>query len=126
MSRTFELELLPQTFAVCRLNAGEAIPEWVRGDFVSVTKTADETSIVCDDDHVPADAGCERAWRALKVRGPLDFAMVGVLSAILAPLDRAQISVLTVSTYDTDYVLVKADKLVRAIAALIAEGHQVR
>jgi len=117
--------VLPDVLAVCRLDASAPIPGWVRGDFVSITRTRDELSIVCAQANVPADVRCERDWRALKVEGQLDFALTGILVSIATPLANAGISIFAISTFDTDYVLVKADVLDKAIQVLQKAGHQI-
>ena len=120
------LTILPETLAVCRLGADDALPPWLpaRG-FVSVTRTADELSVVCVEDAVPEGVRAERGWRCLAVAGPLDFGLTGVLASIAAPLADAQISIFAISTFDTDYVLVKAEKLDEAAEALRRAGHVV-
>ena len=119
------LSLLAAPVAVCRLAPDAAIPEWARGAFTSITRTADELSIVCDDGAVPGDVQAERGWRALKLEGPIPFEMTGVASALLAPLAEARISVFLISTYDTDYLLLKADALERAMGVLRGAGYEV-
>jgi len=116
------LTFVPGRFAVCRLPAHEAIPDWARGAFVSITRTADELSIVCDESSVPGDLQAERGWTCMKVLGPLPFEMVGVAAALTAPLADAAISVIVVGTFDTDYLLVKEELRAKAIAALEAAG----
>jgi hypothetical protein len=120
------ITILPGPLAVCRLGAGEAFPAWLpaRG-FVSIARTADELSIVCAEDAVPEGVRSERGWRCLAVAGPLDFGMTGVLASIAAPLADAGISIFALSTFDTDYVLVKAEKLEDAAEALRRAGHEV-
>lgn len=122
---TLRLSVLPATVAVCRLAADAAIPSWIRGAFTSVTRTSDELSIVCDDDAVPEDVQAERNWRALKLEGPIPFEMTGVASALLAPLAAARISIFLISTYDTDYLLLKAESFERAVEVLRAAGYIV-
>jgi hypothetical protein len=118
------LTILPETLAVCRLSADDAFPAWLpaRG-FISVTRTAGELSVVCAADAVPADFRCEAGWRALAVEGPLDFGLTGILASIAAPLAEAGISIFTISTFDTDCVLVKAERLDDAVNALRRAGH---
>jgi hypothetical protein len=91
----------------------------------AIIRTQEELSIVCEQENVPPDIRCERNWRAMKVAGPLDFALVGVLASLAGALADAGVSVFALSTYDTDYLLVKADTLERAIDALEAAGHRV-
>ena len=113
--------------AVCRLDASAEIPGWAMvGDFYSVTHTSDELSVVCAEDKVPVGVRCEKGWRGLKVEGPLDFGLVGILAAIAATLAAAGISLFALATFDTDYILVKADQYERAIAALAASGHTIK
>lgn len=120
-----KLSLLPGTFAVCRLAPDADIPSWFWRDrtFLALTCTADELSIICPAAHVPTDIRCEQPWSALKVQGPLDFALTGILSALAAPLAAASISIFAVSTFDTDYILLKERDLARACQILQAAGH---
>ena len=119
------LSILPDAVAVCRLASDASVPDWARGAFLSITRTADELSIVCDDDAVPADAQAERGWRVLKLEGPIPFEMTGVASALLAPLAAARISIFLISTYDTDYLLLKAATFSRAVDVLRGAGYDV-
>lgn len=122
-----ELRVLPDRLAVARMapDAAWPIPSR-RGGLVSITRTADELSIVCPEDDVPAEAAkVERGWHALEVLGPLDFAMVGVMSALTRPLADVGVAVFVVSTFDTDYILVHASALETAVKALRAAGNTV-
>lgn len=116
--------VLQGTYAVCRLAPDAKRPTWAAGDFVSVTATVEELSIICPAKLVPADVRAERDWRVLKVAGPFPFDTVGVLAALAAPLAAAKVSVLAVGTFDTDYLLVKADALDAALRALAGAGHR--
>ena len=91
----------------------------------TVTRTPDELSIVCAASHLPAHASAERGWRCLRVAGTIDFAVTGVLASIAGPLANAAVSIFAISTYDTDYVLVREHALAAAIKALTAVGHDV-
>jgi hypothetical protein len=116
-----KLRLLQARFAVCRLDPVASVsPDLLKPnqEFLSITRTADELSIVCPESLVPAGAKVERGWRALKVQGPLDFSLTGIIAALTAPLAAAKISVFAVATFDTDYILVREADLERAIAAL--------
>ena len=126
--RPLSLVVLPGSYAVCRLSPGERMPDTaLHGDFVSVTRTLDEVSVVCLEGQAPEEgAMVEAGWRCLKVEGPLDFALTGVLAALAAALAEAGVSIFAVSTYNTDYLLVKAAALERAVAALAAAGQRVR
>ena len=119
------LTILPGTFAVCRLLPSEDMPDWVWRDksLLSVTYTADELSIVCMSNIVPSNVQCERDWAAIKVQGPLDFALTGILAALASPLASAGIAIFALSTFDTDYLLMKEDMLQRAKAVLEQHGH---
>jgi hypothetical protein len=125
-SRTLALTLLPDRLAVCRLAPREPVPAWTGdGPFLSVTRTADELSIVCAAERVPDDVRCERDFRCLAVQGPLDFAATGILASLAAPLAAAGISIFALSTYDTDYLLVREGDLDRALVGLTGAGHRV-
>ena len=121
------LRVLPGALAIARLAADAAPPGWAApaGPFHAVVRTRGETSIVCSDDAVPGDVAAERGFRALQVAGPLDFALTGVLAAVAVPLASAAVSIFAIATYDTDYVLVRGERLDEAIAALEAAGHRV-
>jgi hypothetical protein len=114
------------SFAVCKLPAGSPLPAWATaGDFFSVTRTTDELSVVCREEAVPEGVVCERGWRCLRVAGAMPFTLVGVLASLTTPLASAGVSVFAISTFDTDYLLVPAGDLPRAVAALRAAGHLV-
>jgi hypothetical protein len=123
------LSVLNDRLAVCRLdplNPGESLPVWASvGDLYSITQTADELSVVCDEDAVPNDVTSELGWRCLKAHGPFEFSMVGVLASLTGPLAAAGISIFALSTYDTDYLLVKDEDLEGAVEVLLKEGHAV-
>ena len=121
------LEVLAGDFTVSRLSPGEPVPPWATAaDFSSVTRTAEELSIICPSSQVPAVIKSERGWSLVKFCGPLDFGAVGVLAAVTAPLARAGISLLAIGTFDTDYVLIKSVRLDEAVRVLEAAGHTVR
>jgi hypothetical protein len=120
------LRILPGRLGVARLDAAAPVPEWAGGDaFASVTRTADELSIICDEALIPASVRCERGWCALMLEGQFEFSQIGVLSPIAQALARAEVSLLTVSTFDTDIILVKHSRLDRARAALVSAGYRV-
>jgi hypothetical protein len=96
------------------------------GSLLAACWTAEETSIVCPDSEVPTDVQAETGWRALRVAGTLDFALADVLLSLLQPLAEAEIRVLALSTYDTDYVLVRETDLERARNALLSAGHRAK
>jgi hypothetical protein len=120
------LYILPDRLAVCRLAAEAPIPEWAQpGDLLALVRSRDEFTVICPERFVPPETRAERGFRALMVQGPLDFSLTGVLAAIAAPLARAGVSIFALSTYDTDYVLVREDSLERAVGALTAAGFLV-
>ncbi|WP_354700685.1 hypothetical protein DSM112329_00970 [Paraconexibacter sp. AEG42_29] len=126
--RTFTLTVRPGRFAVCRLAAAAAAPPAPPATAVlySVTRTADELSIVCPEAEAPAGAVVEGGWRVLTLAGPFDLnTEVGVLVRILQPLADAGVGIFALSTYDTDHVLVHDAQLPQAVAALQAAGHTV-
>jgi uncharacterized protein len=120
-----ELEVLPCQLAVCRLSSGSATPAWVSGIFTSVTHTPEELSIVCDQQCVPHDVPASRGWRLLKVSGPIAFDTTGVAAALIQPLADAEISVLLLATYDTDYLLLQESSFNHALDRLRDAGHRV-
>lgn len=121
------LTLLAQPLAICRLDAASPVPAWANTacGFLSVTRTADERSIVCAEAVVPGGIRHEPGWLAFRVEGPLDFGLTGVLASLLEPLARAKVSIFALSTFDTDYILVKAAQADTAARALEAAGHTV-
>ncbi|WP_343342764.1 ACT domain-containing protein [Terrisporobacter petrolearius] len=120
------MKLLKEKYGVCRLNKTELIPEWARNsDFFSITKTSDKLSIVCFQDNIPNDIKCEKDWRVLKIEGPLDFSLIGILASISTILAQNGISIFAISTYDTDYILVKNKDIDNAIDSLIKERYEV-
>jgi hypothetical protein len=122
--KILELSVLPQRLAVCQLDPDETIPDWLAEcDFWSVTRTDEELSVVLPEERAPAAWKAARGWRCLKVRGPLDFSLTGILSSLASPLAEAGISIFAISTYDSDYVLVREKDLDRAREVLTESGH---
>jgi uncharacterized protein len=123
VSPSVTLDVVPGAFAICRLNAAATAPAWAaRGPFSSITRTTTELSIVCPSDALPADVEAQRGYRALAVRGPLDFSLIGVVAQLSTTLAAAAISIFVVSTHDTDYVFVPEADLDAAISALRGAG----
>lgn len=122
-----DLALMKQELAICRLEEHDPVPDWAwRGELVSVTRARGELSLICAAGAVPEGAvKAERGWRALVVTTAMDFSVTGVAAALTAPLAQAGVSVLPVATYDTDYFLVKDERLADAIEALLAAGHRL-
>jgi uncharacterized protein len=119
-----------ERLAVLRLAADARIPPWaLEGGFFCVVRTRDEISIVCSEDvcspgRLPDGVSGEWGWLALQLEGPFPFSMTGVLASFVQPLADAQVPVFAISTFDTDYVLIKRDDLERAVSALHAAGHE--
>ncbi len=115
----------PERLGICRLPANDRVPAWVhRSAFFSVSRSRDELSVVCEEKLVPKSVRCEVGWRAIKVKGTLDPALIGVLASLANPLTEAKVSIFSISTYDTDYLLVRHKKLQQAKEALVAAGHR--
>lgn len=120
------LDRLDGTLAVCRLGADAALADWMwTGPVASVTRTEAELSVVCAEGSVPPGVRAERGWRALRVRGPLVFDLTGVLASLTAPIAEAGVPLFSLSTFDTDVILVRETDLEAAAEALRAVGHEV-
>jgi uncharacterized protein len=121
------LTVLPDRYAICRLDALAEVPDWcAKGEFVSISRTSEELSLVCLESNVPAGLACEAGWRIFKCEGPLDFTLPGIIASLAEPLADAGIPIFSIATYDTDYVLVKEAHLDTAVNALSTYGHAVR
>lgn len=124
--RRLTLTVMPGEYAICRLNAHARMPDWtfVSGGLWVTTRTRDGVTVVCPSEAVPADATAETGWRALKVRGPFALDETGVLSALASVLAAAAVSIFAVSTFETDYLLVRQTQLDVARSALESAGHR--
>jgi len=117
---------IPGPFAVCRLPADAPAPDWAwAGPFTSVTRTADELSIVCLADNLPADVDSKHHWMCLKLAGPFAFSEVGILASFIDPLAENGVPIFAVSTHDTDYVLVSEEYAGVVQGALRDAGHEL-
>lgn len=126
LEKKLNMKLLKEKYGVCRLDKKEPIPNWgIDGEFYSITKTEDELSIVCLEDNIPEKIQCEKEWRVLKIEGPLDFSLVGILAAISNLMAKNSISIFAISTYDTDYILVKEKYIDKAIMVLVNDRYEV-
>ena len=123
--KSLNLTLLPDRLAVCRLPPDAPLPAETGGSLWSVTRTRNELSLVLSEEAVQEGWKAERDWRCLEVTGPLDFSLTGILASLATPLAEAKVSLFAVSTYDTDYVLVREANLEKAIDALRGAGHRV-
>lgn len=123
MPQTFSL--LAGQYSVTRLSADASTPAWVSSahDFVSVTRTRDELSIVCPSALVPDDVATDAGWCCMKLKGPFAFDEVGILLSLAAPLAARGIGIFAISTFDTDYILFKEQHRAAAVEALLSAGH---
>lgn len=122
-----EMEELREDYSICRLSPSSSPPDWsAESEFLSMTRTEDELSIVCPTRRVPEGCREERSWRCLKVKGPLALGLVGVLASLAKPLAEAEIPIFAVSTFDTDYLLVTRNDLGKAVEVLRRSGVTVR
>ncbi len=125
MNQSFSV--LPQSFVIAQLSANADLPVavLVSPDFFSITRTGDELSIVCAEGVASGSTRVDGPWRAIKVQGPFDFDLTGVLASFLDPLAAAGIGIFAMSTFDTDYILVKSENLDKAVEALKEAGHRL-
>ena len=116
---------LPGLYAIVRLAPDALEPEWAHGRFYSITRTADELSIVCAIENVPKEIDAGPRWTCLKLEGPFPFSQTGVLLSFIEPLSSNGIPIFAISTYDTDYVLVQEQSLSAANRNLENAGHEL-
>ena len=122
-----QLNLLPNALAVVRMDSTNSIPEWAnKGTFCSITITPSELSIFCDNDTIPDGIKKVDGWRAIQVDGQLDFELSGVIAQLAVPLSAKQIPIFSISTHDTDYILVADQQLEDALCVLRRAGHKIR
>jgi len=108
------LSILPEKLGICHLDKKSSIPEWAKEiSFSSISRTPDELSIVCPQEKIPGGVLSEKDWRAFKVKGPLGFVLTGIVASLTKPLAEAEISIFYISTYETDYLMVKEENLER-------------
>ena len=120
------LKVLPAPLGVVRMEPGESIPTWVwESPFLSITRTHDELSVFCEAKVIPESADATIGWRALYVAGQIPLELAGVLASLVMPLAARQISIFSISTHDTDYLLVPADRLDDAVEVLGGNGHVI-
>lgn len=119
-----ELKKIEREFSVCKVNDISVID--FTDDFCFIGKTDEELSLVCSTERVPVNT-IERddGWKAFRIQGVLDFSLIGILSRISAILTQNKIGIFVVSTYNTDYILVKKENYQRALEALETEGYRV-
>lgn len=124
--KTLSLDLLPDRLAVCRLDPGSPLPEAPAHGLWSLTRTPDEISVVLPESAAQPAWRVEGGWRCFRVAGPLDFSLTGVMASLSRPLAEAGIPIFVLSTFDTDYLLVKEERLERAREVLVQAGHEIR
>ena len=116
LNHMLTLQISKLELAICRFLPNAPLPKWIVEDgFVSITRTPDELSIVCCEDCLPEDVEADRNWRMIRVKGPLDFSLTGILASLVTPLSDAGIPLFALSTYETDYLLLKEEYFDRAI-----------
>jgi hypothetical protein len=127
--RRLAIDILPGEYAVARLAADAPTPVNLLDPgepaLVSVTRTPTELSIICPAGLAPESANVEAGWRLLTVRGPLAFTLTGIIAALSSELAAAGIALFSLSTFDTDHLLVRAGDLTRAVEVLNEAGHEV-
>ncbi|HEX6823967.1 MAG TPA: ACT domain-containing protein [Candidatus Sulfotelmatobacter sp.] len=118
---------LNASYAIVRLEPQTAVPEWAqKGEFTSITSTADELSIVCPATNVPPTIRAPQRWICLKLVGPFPFSLTGILLSFIQPLSDNAIPIFAVSTYDTDYVLIQEEFSEKALLLLQQAGHELK
>lgn len=121
------LSVVEGAYAICRLDPAHPVPPWAtESPWYAVTRTDEELSVVCESEHVPADVKQVAGWRLLKVEGPLDFGLTGIIAQLATALANGGVSLFAVSTFDTDYLLVKSENLSRAKQLLSEAGCVLR
>ena len=120
------IRLLQGTYAVCQIKDTENILNcFDEKDVFSITKTEDEISVVMLQDKISNDVKAEKDWRILKVEDTLDFSLIGILAKISGILAKNSISIFVISTFNTDYILVKEEKIEKAMTVLSEEGYEI-
>jgi hypothetical protein len=120
-----KFRMLPGSYAIVRLAPDTLIPTWAtKGEFTSITRTADELSVVCPSGNLPQDVQSPHRWICLKLQGPFPFSLTGVLLSFIEPLSTKGIPIFAISTYDTDYVLIQ-EEFAWALDVLRDAGHEL-
>ena len=125
-NRTLTLSVVEGRYAIVKLSPEAAVPDWAtRSAFFSVTRTADELSVVAEESSVPEEMDGSRGWRMIKVHGPFAFTEIGVVAALANPLARVGVGIFVISTFDTDYLLVQQEDIPIAVETLEHAGHRI-
>ena len=120
-----ELKIISQDFSVCKLEDLSKVD--YSDEFCFIGKTDEELSLVCNTNLVPTNAiKCDNGWKAFRIEGVLDFSLIGILSKISTLLAENEIGVFAVSTYNTEYILIKKENLNKAIEVLEQNGYEVK
>jgi hypothetical protein len=113
-------------YAIAKFAGDAEIPTWAAGStFFSMTRAADELSVVAAEASVPAGLSASRGWRMLKVHGPFAFSETGVVASLANPLARVGVGIFVISTFDTDYLLVQHEDIPVAVETLEHAGHKI-
>ena len=124
--RQLQLSLLDKIYGICVFENDAPIPDWAAmTSFCSITRTQEELTIVCPQNIIPSDCEYDADWRCFRIDGSFDLNQIGVISSLAAPLAEAGISIFVVSSYDTDYILVKDQKVEQAVTVLSDNGHLI-
>ena len=118
---------LREAYAILRFEPDAPVPDWAtHGEFNSISRTADELSIVCPASNLLPNIQAEQRWMCLKLEGPFPFSLTGILLSFIQPLSDNAIPIFAVSTYDTDYVLIQEEFSEKALAILRQAGHELK
>ena len=124
--KQISLKMLGGRYAIGRLAANAAVPSWADGTgFVTISRTEEELSIVCPEERMPQDVRCERDWVCFQFLGPFAFDQTGIALSVIRPLSEGEVGIFLVSTFDTDYLLIKLPLLERARGLLLEAGHRL-
>jgi hypothetical protein len=125
-NRRLQLTLLKEMFGICRYENTAPIPDWASdAPMCSITRTKKELTIVCPQNIIPAESDCSGQWRCFRIDGSFELDETGVIASVSVPLAEAGISIYVVSTYDTDYFLIRDCAIENAIAVLTDMGHKI-
>ena len=117
---------MPDVYAVVRLAPDTPAPAWAtKGEFTSITRTAEELSIVCPADNLPPDVNSPHRWICFKLEGPFPFSQTGILLSFIEPLSNNGVPIFAISTYDTDYVFIQEDRMGNVTDLLREAGHEL-
>ena len=120
-----KLKLLENKYSICRMNDTGMLPLWaLSGNVLMFAKIEGEMSVICEEKYVPDGTVNESGYRIIKIDEKLEFSLIGILADLAAVLKEAEISLLAESTFDTDYILIKDDKVAKAVKFLRRAGYE--